>query len=189
MGFLLPVHYLKCSHSKWYQLHIHANIWIFSSCLKMVVATFYWVSVICRHCTRFFTALSFILFPSTKIDMVSTIFHSFIQHVFVSDIYIYLYLYTNIYICIYIWFLKCAQALSQVLRMFQWAKQPPKITSSWSLHFHKRNRWRSGSMWGSDKPKITCTVVKAGIHAGRSSWLKTCVLCAISPVYLLEKSI
>ena len=129
-------------------------MWIFSSCLKMVVAIFYWMSVMCRHCTRFFTALSFILFPSTKIDMVSTIFHSFIQHVFVSDIYIYLYLYTNIYICIYIWFLECAQALSQVLRMFQWAKQPPKITSSWSIHFHKRDRWRSGSLWGSDKPRL-----------------------------------
>lgn len=53
--------------------NIHMNM---SSCLKMV-AIFY--SIMCRHCIRFFTTLSFISYPSTKIGIVSTIIYSFIH--------------------------------------------------------------------------------------------------------------
>ena len=113
-------------------------MWIFSSCLKMVVATFYWVSVIVLD-----SLLLYLLFPSTKIDMVSTIFHSFIQQVFVSDIYIYLYLIPRM----------CPGTVpgAKDVSVSQTAPQNHILIS---LHFHKRDRWRSGSLWGSDKPRL-----------------------------------
>lgn len=162
VGFLLPIHVLKCNHFKWYQLCVYMHImnihaYMNISCLKMV-ASFYWVSIMCRHCTRFST-LSFISQPLTKIDIVST---DYSFSICLSGI-------------------PGAEDVS-----VSWTA---KNSSPHGAYIFVEGKDKETEAWRLMITAQDSTVYFGGSDLARSSWFKTCILYAISFVYLLVKYI